>query len=503
MKKLLFPCIIIVPFIGFSQKKFDYNWLLGVRTDTGYPENCLNKLDFNNSELKILRDTVSSELFSTNSSISNNQGELLFYSNGCYIKNKNHQIMSNGNNLNPGQVYEDNCPNYGYTANRGLMILPQPGSDHRYYVIHQAFKIFDSPPYYRIDKLYYTVVDMTLNNGLGDVVEKNQLVVEHTQYAGIHAVRHDNGVDWWIIALAHGNNEYFKLLLDEDGLSVVDTQTIGDEAFVNGGGQMLFSPDGTRYAKFDFKNQLMLFDFDRATGQLANYRNVVVTDSSAFGFHGLSFSPSSRFLYLSTQRQLFQYDLHAAEFESSGVLIGEYDGFLFNDLFQVMFQKMQLGPDCRIYMVPHAPAPYLHVINHPDEPGLACGFAQRGIELPCTANYSLPNFPNYRLGTPYPTCDSNIVYVSSGFAPPPPVQEIMVYPNPASGQVTVALPLPLYKGAVWSLCDQLGREVARALLPVGQQEAQLGVEGLAVGLYFWRVEGDGNVLGSGKLIIAK
>jgi hypothetical protein len=94
MKKLLNFLFFIAPFLSLAQEKLDYNWLLGVRTGSiNYPQNCLNILDFNNSELTIQRDTFSSEFFVANASISNQQGELLFYSNGCYIKDRNHQIM--------------------------------------------------------------------------------------------------------------------------------------------------------------------------------------------------------------------------------------------------------------------------------------------------------------------------------------------------------------------------------------------------------------------------
>jgi hypothetical protein len=271
----------------------------------------------------------------------------------------------------------------------------------------------------------------------------------------------------------------------------------------NGGGQLAFSPDGTKFAKFDFMDQLMLFDFDRETGMLSNYQQMEI-DTPIFSPHGLAFSPSSRFLYLSTQTKLYQLDLQAPDILASKTLVGEYDGFtwdIFSLVFQVTFQRMQLGPDCRIYMAPQAPVPYYHVINHPDEPGLACGFVQRGIELPCSANYSIPNFPNYRLGTGQPVCDSNIVYVSSGYVPPP-VEEVRVYPNPATGEVTVSLPSGTGPGS-FTLYDATGQQLRSWALSAGQQEARFGLEGLPQGMYFWQAERKGDALGSGKLIIQK
>jgi PKD repeat protein len=41
---------------------------------------------------------------------------------------------------------------------------------------------------------------------------------------------------------------------------------------------------------------------------------------------------------------------------------------------------------------------YLHVINEPDSLGLACEVCQHCVELPSVNSFSMPNFPNYRLG---------------------------------------------------------------------------------------------------------
>ncbi len=90
----------------------------------------------------------------------------------------------------------------------------------------------------------------------------------------------------------------------------------------------------------------------------------------------------------------------------------------------------------------------------------------------------------------------------------PEQHEISVYPNPASGQVIISVPAPLgpapLSGAVsWSLHNALGQEVASAVLSAGQQKAEVGLAGVAPGLYFWRVEAAEGSLGSGKLIVIK
>nr|MCU0345909.1 T9SS type A sorting domain-containing protein [Saprospiraceae bacterium] len=114
----------------------------------------------------------------------------------------------------------------------------------------------------------------------------------------------------------------------------------------------------------------------------------------------------------------------------------------------------------------------------------------------------IPNFPNYRLGTGYPVCDSNIVYVSSGYVPPP-VEEVRVWPNPATSEVTVSLPSTLPKPSTWLLYDQLGREVLTEQMPAGAMEQEINVGNIPPGMYFWRAMSEGALIGSGKLVLAR
>ncbi len=505
MRVITFIYLLSLSLPLYSQFKYDYTWLMGTRPSGPlYPQNCMNVLTFGGDTLKIKKDSFNSEIFLTNASISDEDGNLLFYSNGCYVKDANHQIMPNGDQLNPGQVYDDNCPDYGYTALDGLIILPQPFNSSKYYIFHQAFNTFSSTPYYRIDRLYYSVVNMSLNNGQGEVIVKNQIILDKLQDSGFQAIKHLNNNDWWVIVKGLDSNVFYKVLLNEQGIASIDTQSIGGIFDDNSSEQYSFTPDGNKFMSFNYGNQLKIFDFDRNTGVLSNYKHIVVDTLEYRIQSGLAISPNSRYAYVSMIDKLYQLDLESQDIEASRILVGEFDGFLYQDTYPVYYYSMRLGPDCKIYMTALSPAPYLHVINNPDEPGLACGFVQHGIELPCIGNYSMPNFPNYRLGTGYPVCDSNIVYVSAtgGFVPTP-VQEVRVWPNPAREQVSLSLSFPLSQGSTFHLFDQLGREVRREVLSPGRQQVEVGLAGVPSGLYFWSVEGDGKKLGNGKLIIAK
>ena len=92
---------------------------------------------------------------------SDGNGNLLFYTEGVNVWNRNHQIMPNGEGL------------LGSTsATQSAMVLPRPGSSNIYYIFTS-----DNVQSYQNGEggvgFNYSVIDMNLNGGLGDVTVKN------------------------------------------------------------------------------------------------------------------------------------------------------------------------------------------------------------------------------------------------------------------------------------------------------------------------------------------
>ncbi|MCB0548394.1 MAG: PKD domain-containing protein [Phaeodactylibacter sp.] len=113
---------------------------------------------------------------------------------------------------------------------------------------------------------------------------------------------------------------------------------------------------------------------------------------------GVAISPNSRFLYVSSFKNVYQYDLWAEDIPASKDTVAVWDGFMVPPVFATTFFLMQLGPDGKIYINSNNAVPYLHVINNPDLPGDSCDVCQHCVALPSWNSFSLPNFPNYRLG---------------------------------------------------------------------------------------------------------
>jgi hypothetical protein len=344
---------------------------------------------------------------------------------------------------------------------------------------------------------------MAQNNGMGSVMEKNQVILSDTLFNAHQAVRHANGTDWWLIAASAHKNTYFTTLFTADGVAGVFEQELGpaSDPEVNGG--FSFSPDGEHFVRYDQMTQAVLFDFDRETGQLSTPRQFVAGENQTASTATVAFSSSGRFLYVASEKEVYQFDLEASDIQASRILLDVYDGYKFLDIFPADFGFMQLAPDCKIYMSTRSATPFYHVIQYPDRKGLACGFEQRGLPLIATNIASIPNFPNYRLGTGFPVCDSTIQLVVSSVPVLPPRAEVLVYPNPARDYVTIEVPQALASGGEWSLYNGVGQRVVLQKMARGAMRVEVALPDVPPGLYFWEMRGGVQKVGSGKLIVLK
>jgi len=79
--------------------------------------------------------------FDANTSICDTTGQLLFYTNGLTIGNRNYDTLQNAVNFNPGWETDFYEP-IGSGACQPVLILPDPGNNERYYVFHESGEPF-------------------------------------------------------------------------------------------------------------------------------------------------------------------------------------------------------------------------------------------------------------------------------------------------------------------------------------------------------------------------
>lgn len=134
MKNILIFVFLLGQVSLFGQDKYDYTWVMG------YPPNDIENnqggtmIDFNNEPPSI--SYFENPLFLLSHNVfSDANGDLKFYTNGCAIANANHEIMSNGDSINAGVVYDEYCENF-YPLWQGMITLLQPDHDSITSVFH-------------------------------------------------------------------------------------------------------------------------------------------------------------------------------------------------------------------------------------------------------------------------------------------------------------------------------------------------------------------------------
>jgi hypothetical protein len=484
-----------------QQYRYDYTWLMSDYTRNIMVMTFHKPVDSNNVRI----DSVKKELrLNSSAMISNSAGELVAYSNGCFINHREYDVMDNGGGINPGNIRKESCTtsyNYYPTSEQSMVFIPDPMDTLRYYLIHNSAVLQENPLKVWTDALRYSMIDMRYNNGLGKTTLKNiPLINDSTTLADIAMVKHSNNKDWWIVVKKFIRGAYDKFLFSNGNFRLVNHQEIGDTTnhYQDGGGGVLtFSPDGSRLIRYHpYDDGFFLFDFDRTTGQLSNYRRIDVTDSLVLD-GGACFSPSGRFLYVGTYWDLYQYDLESTDIKGSEVHIAHYDGYRSKGIFRAMIGRMQWGPDCKIYVNCRSSMDALHVIHRPNEKGIACDFRPHDLKLPQTHSGTLPYFPNYRLGLA-PLCDPELTVSVREI---PVLPEVYVFPNPARDKIHISVLEGNSNAGRLQIYNTAGQRIKESVMVSGMNEYEIEVSGWQSGIYFYVIYTNDGRMMNGKFVV--
>jgi hypothetical protein len=470
----LFALCILIPLISCSQG-FNHTWLLG--TDTGFP---MGKIEFDTNAFILIQQQRKMTFKDTQATICNSNGDFLISSNGVWIANSNNDTMMNGSNLNPGSF--TSSWSEGLPIANGNLILPFPGDSTKFVLFHQTGDSLGNVP---STELFYSVIDMTHDNGLGgvDSSQKNIIIFHDTLSWGIGACKHANGRDWWIVAIKDSSDLIYKILLSSNGIASVTTQNLSITPYPYGNvTQPTFSPDGNKFA-FSYANggtivdhYLYLFDFDRCTGQFYNPNVIDLADGYVGA--GVAFSANSQFAYATSVAHTFQINTNILSVDT----VATYDGFCFpNAPWCTSFDLMYLAANSKIYIGSGNAVQFIHEMNDPDSGGLSCDLQQHAINLNGIWNFrSVPNHPNYYLGPVIGSiCDSlglSVQEINHDF-------HFNLFPNPTNGNFTISYFLPQNKEGKLEIFDIDDRKVYSLRLPQWSILQMINLPELSDGLY--------------------
>ena len=284
-------------------------------------------LSFNTSLLDFRIDTVGIDTIEdtmvavqTLANICDTEGNLLFYTNGVYIDDRNGNMLENGDSLNPcGYTFQ--YFDIGLGISQAAIFLPKPGSSQYYYLIHFSN---DTDNGNRPATLLYSLIDAEANGGLGVVIHKNVPFFKGPwlREGGMTACKHANGRDWWIVMPGDNDNTFYKFLLTPDTILGPFIQNIGpvySEPY--DWGYDKFSQDGSKFAVSCAAGLILIMDFDRCSGEFSSpitiFNNVSTVPNQPESGAVVEFSPSGRFIYATSSLNLVQYDLSSDTIQDS------------------------------------------------------------------------------------------------------------------------------------------------------------------------------------------
>lgn len=358
----------------------DAHWYFGIKA-------ALNFNPSGNQPVPIVLSNNIMETAEASATISDNNGNLLFYTNGVTVFNRNHEIMGNGDGLN------------GNPSACQIAVIPQPGSDKIFYIFTT-----DAFEHDFLNGYSYSVVDMSFDGGFGGVVSKNNpLWASCTER--ITAIRHANGTDVWIITNDENSNIFRAWLLTCNGFNAANPPIISvagdilDSHPLMNVGVMKGSPDGRFICQTHFpfsdansaaSDFAQLFDFDNSTGVISNARKL---SFPATQYNHCEFSPDSKKLYLTRKnnKQLDQLDISQPTFPA---IMASRVSFPTT----TSYYDIQLAMDEKIYLT--QANSQLARINFPNEPGAACNFQRNAINVsPGSVFVGLPSHINDIVGS--------------------------------------------------------------------------------------------------------
>ncbi len=287
------------------------------------------------------------------------------------------------------------------SATQSAVIVPKVGDPTRYYV----FTVDAVPGNKGVN---YSVVNMTLDGGKGDVELKN-VPVQPNSVEKITAVKHCNNKDIWVVAHDTASNGYYSYLVSITGVSTVPvishTGTIlpgkgaatYDSSWL---GYLKASPDGKRIAAAHWNVNVDVSNFDNTTGIVSNTISLYQPGDPYLLSYGIEFSPNSNLLYTTVNRspntalnknELHQYDVSlgsAAAIRASDQIIAS----VFDP--GERYGGLQIGPDGKMYMALNT-LKYISAINNPNVYGTACNFVSNAVQWTGAtqrSRFGLPTF---------------------------------------------------------------------------------------------------------------
>ena len=346
---LLIACFLQMPVQAQPVSTF-VNWYFG--EEAGVTFSGVTPQSLSNGKLRTAEGCAS---------ISDESGQLLFYTDGSTIWNRNHEVMPGATGLGGNN-----------NTTQSVLIVPFQNSTTQFYVFSLASQNQSSG-------IQYAYVDMSLNAGLGGLTYKNRSLPGASSEK-ITVIKHCNNLNHWVVTHDAGSNTFRVFLINDNGLILPPASYKVGSSYKTGQqnkGYMKPSHDGRKLAVAVSDSSgggfVEVFDFDNKTGAVSN--PVKLESAETVGAYGLEFSPDNSLLYLSTMFRKQLYQINVASLSVSATLPVQAQTTVSPGV-----GALQIGPDNRLYGSQPGEG-YLLAITQPNQPGTNCGLVAQAVNL--------------------------------------------------------------------------------------------------------------------------
>lgn len=349
----------IVTTMAFSQKEANI-WYFGENAG----------LDFGNGNPVALTD---GQLNTTEgcATISDKDGDLLFYTDGRTVYNKSHEIMFNGMHLKGND-----------TSTHSALIVPKPDSNNIYYIFTVDFQG-------GMDGIQFSEVDMQLDGGLGGVTSNKNIKLFSPVTEKITAIQGCNGGCIWVVTHKTDSSEFLSYKVTNTGVDQLPVSSDSGSVVLGSSyaiGAIKISPKGDKLAVANNFQDIQIFDFNLETGEVSNPLTLL-NDINNNSYYGIEFSPNGNVLYVGLEYGgIYQFNL------KSGANVDILNSKTEITQAPTGYGALQLAVNGKIY-VTNPYNGYLNVINNPNSIGIACNYQADAVFLEGKrAQFGLPPF---------------------------------------------------------------------------------------------------------------
>ncbi len=397
MKHLLLKCLLLISFCSYGQKKPYYNQrteFLNGNKHWVMPGDSAG-LTFNSGGPLATRTSMTT--MEGGAAVSDPiTGKLLFYSNGETCWDANGVMMPNGDSLLGNSRYSNRGNQkigFGSTC-QGVSIIPVLAEPGKYYLFSLLGKT--GLPDYSRGSLFYSVIDMNLNNGLGDIEggRKNIPLCSDTLSEMMVAIPGGNCGDIWLLVHGFGKEDFLAFHITQNGVDTVPVKSTVVTSLSAMGpilnlmgyfqGYMTKSPDRKKLA-VSANAVFFIAEFDPKTGTVSKPIEIPAAGQG----REPCFSPDNSKLYYNNVDSILQFDISVYD---SLAINSSMRGIAANNYFDSSsFQFGNSVANMRLYNDSiylwfydnNKPVPYQYIsrINQPNLNGKACAFEQKAIPI--------------------------------------------------------------------------------------------------------------------------